>query len=1256
MNAGQSGSGSPLICLVSAMVSTRAITDAILEIKEEHDIKFDFKIVFVNDVNAGIIKENDFRSLIYHSDALLLDIRGNNPAVEIIVDACNALEQENKEAFKQKTIISLVGGNEEIRKLTRMGNFEARKIPTGKSSELTMDEIPDITQLVKKGIRISKKIAKVGKILRVGAFKHVRNWMRAMDYWIYGHAGIPENHKNLILFLLKEYLGVKHLKVSPPEKIPPFGIFDPVQNRYFSAVDEYTRSGGWNPAHQSIGIFYYGGIYFEHTLPVVAEFMENLEGFNVLPVFSETLDNMNAIQELMFDEGECVVNAVINLQYFQINGGPFGGDNATTIELYRTMNVPQFNPIINFDMTKERYEKSNQGILPINQVIAIIMPELDGRIEMMNVGLLDDLGYAPEVNAPVREISPESSTIHLACERIKKWMALKEKRNDEKKLAFIIYDYPPGEGNLGNAGYLDVSASVTQILNALASEGYIVNDYSHELPLHDVMIQEGAVNNPDYTAMEKFGGVMLDESYYESLLSLIPTALQDEVREKWGTLPGTIMTKGKKMMLPVLQFGNIYICLQPARGDKNADPGGYHDKGLPPHYQYITFYKYIEQILDVDAMIHVGTHGTLEFLPGKECAGTVMDYNINLQGALPNIYLYHVTNTSEAAIAKRRSNAVIINHAGPVFQTAGLYQDLARLERLLDDYNITRARHQDAISEQDKVVSDILTLAKETGLQSTSIDEIEAELHRLKISTIPSGLHIFGKPYSPQDTISYMLEVLVHSAGIPVEIDSFFKSLGSTEDERREKAGSIMKSCLEGNEFHPTENGDHADSVDDERGAFFTWFTNRAAALQVDWEIPALINALEGGYIQPGFGGDPIRNPEVYPTGKNSYGFDPRLIPSTVAQERGAKIARILIEKYRQEHGTYPETVSVVLWAFETMKTGGETVGQVFEYLGVRPVKNKSIWTTELEVIPLEELTHPRINVVVTICGIFRDTFPYIMDLINQAVDLVAYRDELATENHILATRLKYEKDGLAHPAARVFGPAPGKYNTNITDIIDAGTWEKEDELARDYLLSMSYAYRENQVVVTAQRTFEENLRDIQLISQVRDSAEYQVTDLDHYYEFTGGLSKAREVLAGEKAPVFIADTSSKEVSIDRLEQAIKHGVLTRNLNPRWIKGLLAHKRHGGQKLAERLENLLGMAATAGAVDNDTWERVFHQYIENEEIKEGIIENNRFAMMDMVKTLLQAERRGYWKTSQENLDELKRLFLELENWVERTYQ
>ncbi len=878
----------------------------------------------------------------------------------------------------------------------------------------------------------------------------------------------------------------------------------------------------------------------------------------------------------------------------------------------------------------------------------------------MTVGCMQNLGYSEEICSDVLEVASISHHIDFIVERVKKWLNLRIKENSEKKIAIIIYNYPPSEDKIGNAAYLDVSESVRNLISVLIQEGYNFENIPENKNLADLFIESGTLNNSKYINVNNFKGILWSNNEYSNYFNQLPENLHKEIVDYWGEVPGKINVTNDHFKLPILQFKNLYIALQPARSMVSGDPNDYHDKNLPPHHQYLAFYRYLEKILNIDAMIHFGTHGTVEFQPGKQTSGGPDDFCLNLIGTIPNLYYYHITNTSESAIAKRRGNAVIINHAGPTFKNSDLYQELANLESLISEYQnesvlSSRELIEPVITERIRDLEhDISELAKNLNFEYSSIDELDDLLYRYKTSVIPMGLHVLGRNYTIEEKKDLILQILLNSGEIPDDLKDVLLKFEQQEKQKSNILEEYLKEIVEG--LYGSRNITKPYEISEEEHLILiNWVKNFLFNIDNSMEMENLIQGLEGGYIEPGLGGDPIRSPHIFPTGRNSYGFDPRLIPSSTAFKRGGIIAERLIGNYKKEYGIFPETTSVVLWAFETMKTGGETIGQIFNYLGVRPIKNRSVWTTELEVIPLEEMKHPRINVIVTICGIFRDTFPYILNLLNDAVELVENLDEPLNKNFIKKSVSELRKKGLEHPEARIYGPAPGKYNTNLTDIVSAGVWEVEKELVDDYINCMSFAYMKNQKIKKISDTFIENVSKINIMSQVRDSSEYHVTDLDHYFEFTGGMARVFKEISGTQANVYIADTTTKDIRVDSLEHSIKEGAVTRSLNPRWIKAMLTHKYHGGQKVAERVENILGFAATTDSVDKWIWNKSYDQYIENEEIRTALIENNRFAMMDIVKNMLQAEKRGYWDATEKQLDNLKKLYLNLENWIETTY-
>jgi len=902
----------PKISLITASVFMKWMTEGIIEIYQQFGRLFTFKIYFLNDVNDGKVPKEEFIEAIYESNIMLIDIRGHCLAVDILEETYEKMEKESLQLFEKKQIVTLIGGSPQLMRLTKIGSFMGRKIPLPKKKiELGFDEIPDITEAINKGMKIDQIIRKFSKMFPFGLFKHIKNWIYLRDYWSHGFAGVAENHKNLILFLLKNYLGFKDLKVSKPLKIPEIGIYDPNSNKYFETLDKYLQFKPIDSNKQTIGLFFYGSLYFEQSLPIIEEFVKKFSDFNIIPVYSEVLYNVDAHQNFFFKNDRNFVSIVLNFQYFQLNGGPFGGDSSITLDLYKKMNVPHLNPLIQYDLLYEDYLKSEQGAIPINQVISIVMPELDGRIEMMTVGCMQNLGYSEEIHSDVLEVASISHHIDFIVERVKKWLNLRIKENSEKKIAIIIYNYPPSEDKIGNAAYLDVSESVRNLISILIQEGYNFENIPENKNLADLFIESGTLNNSKYINVNNFKGVLWSNDEYSNYFNQLPENLHKEIVDYWGEVPGKINVTNDHFKLPILQFKNLYIALQPARSMVSGDPNEYHDKNLPPHHQYLAFYRYLEKILNIDAMIHFGTHGTVEFQPGKQTSGGPDDFCLNLIGTIPNLYYYHITNTSESAIAKRRGNAVIINHAGPTFKNSDLYQELANLESLISEYqneNILSSSEaiEPVIIERIKdLEKDIFELAQNLNFEYSSIDELEDLLYRYKTSVIPMGLHVLGRNYTIEEKKDLILQILLNSGEIP---DDLKDALLKFEQQKKQKSNILekyLKEIIE--EFYGSRDATNPYEIDEEEHLILkNWVKNFLFNIDNSMEMENLIQGLEGGYIEPGLGGDPIRSPHIFPTGRNSYGFDPRLIPSSTAFKRGGIIAERLIENYKKEYGTFP--------------------------------------------------------------------------------------------------------------------------------------------------------------------------------------------------------------------------------------------------------------------------------------------------------------------------------------------------------------
>ncbi|RLF54021.1 MAG: magnesium chelatase subunit H, partial [Thermoplasmata archaeon] len=1112
-----------------------------------------------------------------------------------------------------------------------MGSFHARKI-FARQPDMGFDvDTLDIS----RGLKMMEFVKKMGNLFPLGGIRHARNWALAMDYWQYGG---KENQKNLLLFLAREYGKEKRIKITPPINLAKMGIYHPRYDKFFADLDEFMEIHDLRDDKPKVGIFFYGGMHFDDCLPVVKCLSNTLEpDIKIIPVFSEVRSNLEAFKTFFFKDGRPLVDVILNLQYFRIHGGPFGGDPKPTQEVLKALDCPVFGSVHMYQTEIDKWKRSKVGFSPIEVVIALALRELDGCIEPLVLSGLTNLGFNGDIQSEVKASYPMNDRIERFKNRLKRWLSLQKKKNNEKRIALIIYDYPPGEHNLGNASYLDVFSSLEKILSVLKERGY-----SLEIPrgeLKDLFLKKGLANSPEWSSV---GGIKISGRMYLEWLKELPQEVRSEMMEKWGDPPGEVMTFEEEILIPGVILGNIFLGIQPSRGVHEDPEKSYHDRDLPPHHQYLAFYRWIERKFKADALIHLGTHGTLEFTKGKEVGLSSCCFPDILIGDLPHIYIYWVTNSSEATIAKRRSYATIVNHQTPSFTTSGLYQELSDLEDLIHEYQ--EAKVQDPL-RAETVSKEIFKRAKESNLLHESVEEIQSALCEIKRSIIPRGLHVLGEDYSKEELSELITLILRYDREVESlhRIIAEIKELDYEELLRHPHKGKGDKSygeILAEIEAMVKElvRGVWEGLSDEELllevprrlrkrvGAIFSYVRDLRSKIEGGREMENLLKALEGGYIQPNIGGDPIRTPEVFPTGCNTYQFDPRLIPSAAAFERGANIAETTLTHYLEKEGRYPETVSVVLWGFETVKTRGETIAQILQYLGLRLVRKSGPWFSDLEVIPLERLKRPRIDVVVTICGIFRDTFPNLIKLLSEAFRLTASLDEPLDMNLIkkhseeIASKFS-DEEGERLANLRIFGPKSGEYATSMRTLIETSRWEKEEDLSRSYLESMQYGYGEDIHAESASEVFKTLLSRVDLISQVRDTHEFEITELDHYYEFFGGLSRSIESVRGKKPEMLIADTTKELIQVEEVKRSIERSIRTRFLNPTWIEGMLKHKFHGGQKISERVEYLLGLAATTGRVDDWVWSGISRRYIFDEKMRDRLKENNPFATSEIIKRL-----------------------------------
>ncbi|MEM4525339.1 MAG: cobaltochelatase subunit CobN [Methanothermobacter sp.] len=1181
---------------ITTINNTISLKDALNKIRDNYGDILKIKKIYLDKYEDPKTPLDDIKKEIRESDVILVDIRG---------DERLGRELPRLLAGEEKTVISLVWGSHRILSLTSMGKLKMNNL---------------IKEFQKKGVNIDPLIKKseLKHIIEIHGSDEIkedlRKWFRILEYY---KQSDPENLKNMLLYILREYCNVNIGEITKPVKMPKYGLYHPYKGIY-KDLEEYKAAIDFKPELDTVGILFYSGMHFDDTRPLVEALYENLYGkANCIMVFSDGVDyNIKAIKEYMMD-----IDLFVNLQYFQIHGGPYGGDPTITYQLFEEINVPYLICLRGYETDLDEWETSDEGLKPMEIILGVTLPELDGGIEpfftaAMRVKDDEDLGEVRIV-----EVLPER--MEKFSKRILNWLKLKNKDNHEKKIAIIIYNYPPGEANLGSAGYLDVFKSLERFLKKLKEQGYDLK--IPEKNLKDLLLDKGIMNTPKYL---KRSGHYLDTKEYTRWFNELPEKIQENIIDYWGEPPGNIMTDQKGIILPIIDLGKVYLCVQPSRG-VHEDPDQYHSKNIPPHHQYLAFYHYLENILKVDAIIHFGMHGTLEFTPGKETGLSNSCYPDLLIGTTPHLYYYWVGNTSESTIAKRRSYALCISHASPPMKPSDLYGEYLILEDLIGEYK----------ENKEKETLKLIEEKAKTLNMPTELEEIEKELHKMKKRLIPSGLHYMDRKWSLEEKIDYLLGVLRFDREHPsihkiIAKEKFKKNPKEIDSEKLEKeAKKAIKNILEDRtpEYLPKD--------------YIKWVEKLSKSIDFSSESTSLIKALNAEYIRPNRGSDPIKDPETYPTGYSMFAFDPMKIPTVSSEKRGRKAAQFLIKEYLQEYKEYPETIGIILWGFETLKTGGDTISMILELLGLRITRKYGPWVKKFEVIPLEELGRPRIDVLVNICGIFRDTLGTQIDLLNRAFKKVAELKEPEDMNYI---RKHYLKDG---SLARIFGPSPSEYATNLPQLIENSSWDREEELTDAYRDCMSYAYLPDGIK-KENKTLQKLLARVDIVTQERDNIEYEVTDLDHYYEFLGGLSSSVKALKGEEASIKVIDSTEEEIYVEDLEKTIERAARTRILNPKWLNGMLKHDFHGAKHIKDRIENLLGFSATTQKVENWVYENVADRLILDPQMRKRLLENNPFATIEIGEILLETERRGYWKTSKEKIQKIKEIILSIEYELE----
>ncbi|MBC9784222.1 magnesium chelatase subunit H [Heliobacterium chlorum] len=1242
------------------------------------------------------VKIDEFRQAVLQADLLYV-------AHVFVDDIARTIADVIRNEGKQVPTVVCVNAMPELMKLTRMGGFamgsDQSKEYTNILKRFKKNTDSDEGTGKKSGPPINTDVMMtlvktVPKLLKYipGKMQDLRAYMLCYLYWLNGS---PKNLGNMLLMLAKQYFAPEaDIQFDAPVEYAEEGIYHPDADIWFPTRAEYEA---WYKKHAPsdlrIGLIVLRTSLLAENHDHYDAVIRALEakGLGVVPGIAKGLDYRKVVEEFFMGKGtEKKVDGVISLTSFSLVGGPASNDAESAVKVLKGLDVPYLSAIPLEFQTIDEWKRDLSGLNPVQVALNVAIPELDGLVAPTVYS-----GYP--IHGGAKAI-PILDRIELLTERMRRMVQLRQKSNADKKLGIVIFSFPPDKGNVGTAAYLDVFHSIYNLLHRLRDEGYDVEIPESREALIKAIIEDEESQLPSANLH------VADRITVEQYEKLAPH--WREIAETWGQPPGELNTDGQDLLIFGRHFGNVFIGVQPSFGYESDPIKLLFTRSASPHHGFMAFYRWLDKVYKADALLHFGTHGALEFMPGHQVGLTDACWPDRLLGPVPNFYLYSVNNPSEATIAKRRSAATLVSYLTPPAENAGLYKDLRDLKDLISMWGENRhnGRGQSIL---ETIIEKVLALhldkdvpiPKEPGQEF--IGKLYVYLTDLENRLIPTGLHILGEAPHAQTLGDYLMAISYFDRpelGVQSLAGLVATALGSTfaEIERRSESGdqtAIEQLELVRETVHLGIQKMISEFLEkDERGGFrflrtkseviaaksmqehlkekvhqgfeldtaaaaksYLYLQNVLKDIITAEEMNGICRVLSGHYAIPGPGGDPVRNPKTLPTGHNIHALDPQAIPTSVAIRAGQRVADMMLKKLYESNGSYPESIAVVLWGTDNIKTYGEGIAQAMALMGVQPMPDDLGRMTRLRLIPLEQLGRPRIDVVVTVSGIFRDMFQNQMELLDEAVKMAARAEEPLEMNYIRKHTLAQAEEmniSIEQAATRVFSNAPGSYGGNVNQMVENSAWEEAGELADTFIKRKGFAYGKQVRGEVADEIYRSALSNVDTSFQNVDSSEVGIVDIDHYYEYLGGVSAAVKSIRGEKPNVLVADTTTPKVQIRNIEEMVRFETRTKTLNPKWYEGMLKHGYEGVREIQSRVDNTFGWSATTEAVDNWVYDEITEVYITDENMRNRLKELNAHALRGIVRRLLEANNRGFWDADPDKLEKLMEIYQDIEDEIE----
>ncbi|HIU63772.1 MAG TPA: cobaltochelatase subunit CobN [Candidatus Avacidaminococcus intestinavium] len=1104
----------------------------------------------------------------------------------------------------------------------------------------------------------------------------------------YYAASGAENYQQLLLYVANRFAG-NSVSYQPPKTLPWMGNY----------IKQERTEG--KPV---IGILFARENWIWQETAYIDLLIKEIEnnGMVALPVFCLWSANLKeqipgfseAVTQYFYQDNQCLVNVVINT--FKVGLTQSKSNDKHT---FKNLNVPVLQGY-NLLRSLSEWEETFTGMNPIELSCNVVQPEFDGVIHGLPLSSKENTA-----NQGMQYIGIDER-VQAFVRKIKKWAVLSMKKNEEKRIAIIFHNYPPTNDSIGSAQGLDSTESVVDLLKYMVQCGYKLD----ELPTNGKsLIQEltqGITNDRRFLSEQKLSedSNKITTKEYDAYFRTLPRAVQVSLEEEWGKAPGDVFKYDDSLVLPGKENGNFYITMQPPRGF-GEDPGKIiHSPTCPPPHHYLAFYHWLRNIWRADAVIHVGTHGSLEWLPGKNAGLSAECYPDVALGDLPNIYPYLVTIVGEGLQAKRRSSACLIGHLNPPVDRADTYDDLAELEKLLDEYakfnsespgNAVVAKQ---IQEKIRVMHLEEDLPQEDATEDEYILKIHTYIERLKHMQIRTGLHILGKIPLAEELKNYVLALTrVENNEIPSLPQTIAGAWGFDYYELETKSGQVFngksgaellgelwtlaESIVEYLILHQ-ENERVCTNLCAEpfvknslqSAAFKTQLMQVAQyivrtiipnLLKTKQEILNTIKALEGAFIEAGPGGAPTSGrADILPTGRNFYGVDPNNLPTPAAWEVGKVLAEQAIERYLKEEGRYPESIGIVMWSDSNIRSNGQCIAEFLYLLGVKPIWQRgSMKVTGLEVLPLSELQRPRIDVMARISGLFRDSMAVAVNLLENAINLVKNLQEDETQNYIVKhynEELKnllqdgYEnQEAETLAACRIFGCPSGGYGAGVASLLEEKNWENIDDLADVYVRWGGHIYGKELAGEYKPELFRRRLGTLDITIKNIDNHEVHLLNSDDFNAYCGGMNAAVKSIRGVMPRCYIGDSSDRsKAETKSLDQEFRRVFRGESLNPKYLEGMKKHGYKGASDLAGLVAHAYGWDATSKVMNDWMYESLAEKLALDKDMQAWMKEVNPWALERIVSKLLEAEQRHLWQAQETTKAALAKVYLEIEGQLE----